>query len=84
MEQRGDLYGAYRAIRRQIYLPGTELFAITVLREQGRLAARLGDRDAAIRAYRTYLLFHSDPDPGPAAAAAAAVRRELAGLVEGT
>jgi tetratricopeptide (TPR) repeat protein len=84
MEQRGDLHGAYRAIRRQIFLPGTELFATTVLREQGRLAARLGDRDAAIRAYRTYLLFHSDPEPGPAADAAAAVRRELAGLVEGT
>ena len=35
----------------------------TFLREEGRLAAKLGDREAAIRAYRHYLMLRSDPEP---------------------
>jgi hypothetical protein len=35
----------------------------TQLREEGRLAARLGDRAGAIRAYEHYLALRSNPEP---------------------
>jgi hypothetical protein len=38
-------------------------FYSTQLREEGRLAALAGDREAAMRAYRQYLALRSDPDP---------------------
>lgn len=46
-------------------------------REEGRLAARVGDRAAALAAYQRYLRMLSNPDP-EVAALADAVRREIA------
>jgi hypothetical protein len=49
------------------------------LREEGRLAALVGDRAGAIRAYRHYLALRENPDP-PWRAAWDSVRAELAAL----
>jgi len=35
----------------------------TQLREEGRLAALVGDTAAAVRAYRHYLALRNDPEP---------------------
>jgi tetratricopeptide (TPR) repeat protein len=83
LEELGDLDAAYRAARRQVFLPSGEFYGTTAVREQGRLALRLGLHDAAERAWLTYLQFHAEPEPGPAAEAAAKVRRELARLRDG-
>jgi adenylate cyclase len=82
LEDRGDIEGAYRAARRRVALPGGEAYGTTGLREEGRLAARLGWHDVAEQAYLMYLRFHRDPDPGPAADAAETVRRALAERIE--
>ncbi len=61
-EESGDVVGALRVIRRGIWFhPPRQLS--THLREEGRLAASLGDRAAAIRAYEHYLALRSDPEP---------------------
>jgi tetratricopeptide (TPR) repeat protein len=61
-EQSGDRAGALRAIRRGIwYNPPRQLAPL--LREEGRLAASLGDRAGAIRAYEHYLALRTDPEP---------------------
>lgn len=58
----GDAAGALRVVRRGIwYSPPRQLS--TLLREEGRLAASLGDRAGAIRAYEHYLALRSDPEP---------------------
>jgi serine/threonine-protein kinase len=60
-ELQGDLEAAYRAIqRREFFNPR---YLSTYLREEGRLAALLGEREAAIRAYKHYLTLRSDPEP---------------------
>jgi hypothetical protein len=53
---------ALRAIRRGIWRAPPQLLT-TYLREEGRLAARLGDRAGALHAYRHYLALRSDPEP---------------------
>ena len=58
-EARGDVRGALDALRR---LDGV-YFLSTKLREEGRLAAQVGDRAGAIRAYRHYLALRSAPEP---------------------
>ena len=61
-EQGGDFNGALRAVRRAaLYYPPRQL--THHLREEGRLAARLGDRAGAVRAYQHYLALRSDPEP---------------------
>lgn len=61
-EQGGDPAAALRVIRRGIwYSPGRQLAPL--LREEGRLAASLGDRAGAIRAYEHYLALRTDPEP---------------------
>ncbi|GAC1478042.1 MAG: hypothetical protein NVS1B4_21490 [Gemmatimonadaceae bacterium] len=57
----GDIPGALRAVRRGNW--STTGFLSTYLREEGRLAARAGDRAGAIRAYRHFLLLRYDPEP---------------------
>jgi DNA-binding SARP family transcriptional activator len=60
-QQSGDDADALRVIRRGIwYWPPR--FLSTYLRAEGRLAARLGDRSGAIRAYEHYLALRSDPE----------------------
>jgi tetratricopeptide (TPR) repeat protein len=61
-EQSGDEAAALRVIRRGLWLFPPRAVA-THLSEEGRLAARLGDRAGAIRAYRHYLALRSDPEP---------------------
>jgi len=61
-EESGDAAAALRVNRRGVwYNPPREL--ATRLREEGRLAARLGDRAGAIRAWEHYLILRSDPEP---------------------
>ena len=61
-EESGDDAGALRVIRRGVWYNPVRMLA-TQLREEGRLAARLGDRKGAIRAYEHYLTLRSDPEP---------------------
>ena len=49
-------------IRRGVWYYPPRLLS-TQLREEGRLAARLGDRTGAIRAYEHYLALRSNPEP---------------------
>ena len=60
-EAYGDPARALRAVRRREW--NVVLAAATQFREEGRLAARLGDRDAALRAYRAYLALRHAPEP---------------------
>jgi len=53
---------ALRAVRRGVWRFPPQLLS-TFLREEGRLAAKLGDRPGAIRAYRHYLALRSAPEP---------------------
>jgi eukaryotic-like serine/threonine-protein kinase len=63
-EAQGDLPRALQALRRRAggYMLAA-LFMSTFLREEGRLAALAGEREAAIRAYQHYLALRPDPDP---------------------
>jgi DNA-binding SARP family transcriptional activator/TolB-like protein len=61
-EESGDLSTALRVIRRGLWYYPPRLLS-THLREEGRLAARLGDRAGAIRAYEHYLALRSNPEP---------------------
>lgn len=61
-EQSGDEVGALRVIRRGVGYNPPRMLSIQ-LREEGRLAARLGDRTGAIRAYEHYLALRSNPEP---------------------
>ena len=80
-EQRGDLRRALAAARRWRF--GYQLLhrpcLSTHLREEGRLAALLGDRTGAIRAYRHYLALRADPEL-PLRAETERVRAELTRL----
>jgi hypothetical protein len=67
-EQLGDFDRALTATRRRVYITDiTEqrvLVAFTTfLREEGRLAAKTGDKAGAILAYRKYLALRADPEP---------------------
>jgi hypothetical protein len=62
-EDAGDEAAALRVIRRGLWLFPPRATA-THRREEGRLAARLGDTTGAIRAYEHYLALRSDPEPG--------------------
>jgi len=77
-ERLGDAELALAAVRRQTRYSGTYL--APALREEGRLAAQLGDREAAIRAYEHYLTLMSDPEPS-LQPDVEQVRAELAQLV---
>ena len=59
-EEEGDLNRALRVVRRRGFW---NPFLSTQLREEGRLAARAGDRAAAVRAYEHYLLLRDRPEP---------------------
>jgi len=61
-EASGDEARALEVIRRGAWFYPPR-FLSTYLREEGRLAARLGDRVGAIRAYEHYLVLRSDPEP---------------------
>ncbi|HEX6053551.1 MAG TPA: hypothetical protein VFZ21_29985, partial [Gemmatimonadaceae bacterium] len=73
---------ALRAVRRGIWRFPPQLLS-TFLRDEARLAAKLGEREAAIRAYRHYLALRSDPEP-ELKAEVDRVRAELAKLERGS
>lgn len=55
---------ALAAIRRRTYdVDSTHFLLATSLREEGRLAALVGENEAARRAYEHYLLLRSAPEP---------------------
>jgi DNA-binding SARP family transcriptional activator len=76
-EARGDHARALRTVRRREW--NVVFTAAPQFREEARLAARLGDRKGAIRAYQAYLALHHDPEPELRSEVARA-RAELARL----
>jgi len=81
-ERIGDIEGALAAVRRRTFHPRDGVIGLsTLLREEGRLAALVGERDAAIRAYRHYLELRRDAEPS-LAAEVAAVAADLNRLLE--
>jgi len=61
-DESGDAAAALRVNRRGVWYNPPRGLA-TRLREEGRLAARLGDRAGAIRAWEHYLVLRSNPEP---------------------
>jgi hypothetical protein len=79
-ESHGDISGARAWVRRRPGAGSTQhVLLSTYLREEGRLAARAGDRDAAVRAWMHYLALRAEPEAG-AAAEVERVREALASL----
>ena len=78
-EKRGDQRRALAALRRRGRGIGANYYETAWQREVGRLASSVGEREAAIRAYRIYLIRRSDYEPG-LAEEVAHVRSELAQL----
>jgi serine/threonine-protein kinase len=64
-ERAGNVQRAYEAAQRWTITTGPEAGAVyaTYLREQGRLGAAVGDREAAIAAYRRYLRLRARHEP---------------------
>ena len=64
-EQAGQPGRALTALRRRHSILGDVVpeGLTALLREEGRLAARNGEREAAIRAYRAFLWWYADPEP---------------------
>jgi tetratricopeptide (TPR) repeat protein len=60
----GKAESALRNLRyRCRFCPGSVFFLADVLREEGRLAAVLGDHEGAVEAYQRYLALRGDPEP---------------------
>ena len=84
-EQIGDQGRALNAARRRPILYGPLLGWATMLREEGRLAALVGDREGAIGAYRLFIALRAaaepplQPDVSHAQAEVARLERESAG-----
>jgi serine/threonine-protein kinase len=77
LEKLGDNRGALAAARRRTDAwTQNNAYLATQLREQGRLAALVGEREEAIRAYRHYVALRMDPEPA-LKPQVEAVRREL-------
>jgi hypothetical protein len=51
------------ALDRRTRYNGWQAYLATTLREEGRLAAKLGDTVRAARAWEHYLAFRDDPEP---------------------
>lgn len=82
-ERLGDPESALAALRRRsFFLNLSAGYLSSYLREEGRLAAVVGDTAGAIRAYRHYLVLRDAPEPG-LSAEVAAVRSQLDGLTDG-
>lgn len=79
-EALGDPEAALAAARRRAFTVGTTLFLAVQVREEGRLAERLGRREEAITAYRTYLEFRAEDADAPVLEEVARVQTALARL----
>jgi hypothetical protein len=75
----GDPEAGLRTIRRR-QPNNPAYFLATILAEEGRLAARAGDRAGAIRAYQHYLVLRTHPDP-VLLPEVQRIREELTGLL---
>jgi serine/threonine-protein kinase len=62
-ERQGDRRAALRAVQRRTYSYHLTDYLAAHLREEGRLAALVGDSATAVTAYRHYLALRSDPEP---------------------
>jgi lipoprotein NlpI len=80
-EESGDEREALRVVRRGVWYFPPRLLS-THLREEGRLAARLGDSAGAIRAWEHYLALRSNPEP-PLIAERDSIRAEVNRLKRG-
>jgi len=78
-DQAGDRTGALAALRYRPYFVGWQPFLAASLRDEGRLAAEVGDRDGAIRAYEHYVALRHASEP-ESRAPLDSVRAELARL----
>lgn len=76
LETYGDPAAALAALRRRPYFIGWQPYLAASLRHEGRLAAMIGDRNGAVRAYEHYLALRYAPGPG-LRAVADSVRDEL-------
>lgn len=74
----GDPQRALTALRRR---PLYGLLRPATLLMEARIAAQIGDHNAAIRAYQEYLTLRPHPEPGRPREQVEAARRELAALV---
>jgi hypothetical protein len=79
-EEAGDTAAALAAVRRRVIGNASFPHYVRYRREEGRLAASLGDTAGAIGAYRHYLALRSAPEPR-LRAQADTVRIELAALL---
>jgi hypothetical protein len=79
-EEAGDTAAALAAVRRRVIGNASYPHYVRYRREEGRLAASLGDTAGAIRAYRHYLALRSAPEPR-LRAQADTVRIDLAELL---
>jgi tetratricopeptide (TPR) repeat protein len=80
-ESQGDLPGALRAIQRCVANMGGNFILAYCLREEGRIAARAGERETAIKAYNRYLELRYNPEPS-VKPEVDRVRADLARLLE--
>jgi hypothetical protein len=78
LEANGEIPGALAAVRRRRF-DLVPVFLSTYLREEGRLAALVGDTAGAISAYRHYLTLQAHPEPA-LEPAVEHIRAELARL----
>jgi len=62
-ERLGEPPKALEAARRRGYTFASGAFLSSFLREEGRLAAIVGDTAGAVKAYRHYLALRSDAEP---------------------
>jgi serine/threonine-protein kinase len=63
LESQGKRDAALAALRSRPYFIGWQPLVSASLREEGRLAAQVGDREGAIRAYRHFLALRPNPEP---------------------
>ena len=82
LEAFGNRTDALAAVRRRPYDIGWQPFLAASLRMEGRLAAEVGDRGGAIRAYEHHLALRHAPEPWTRASTDS-VRAELARLKAG-
>ena len=79
-EREGDLPAARRALARRSGVFGIQpMYLSTFAREEGRIAAQMGDTAAAVSAWRHYLAFRPNPQPS-LKPGVDSVRLELAAL----
>ena len=62
-ETMGDERAALTALRRRSYLFGRQPYLASILREESRLAQRVGDRAGAVRAARHYAALRAGAEP---------------------